>query len=151
MRDLAECSGVPYETQLYENALKDLYRELVGRTPSVEEVRRETPKLRSMLYKAGNKPTNFLKHADRDPCAFLDEEDLKTDDALLEACSLFVAMGFDPTVEMCCFGRWHLAVYPYEDGDTLVTDEGPVHELPRELQLALGQYMLDHWSSASRE
>ncbi len=142
VRDLAEHRGNLRDRQTYENALREIYRAKIGRDPTQEEVERDSPRLRKLLSSARKKPANFLKHADRDPNDFLNEANLETDHILLEACLLYKELGFDLTTEMHAFGRWHLAVYPHEEGDALITADGPVHELSRESQLSFGAWLL---------
>jgi hypothetical protein len=143
VRDLAEHRRPPDASHIYENALKDVYRGLLGRSPTDDQIKRESPKLKSMYFRGSNRPANFLKHADHDQNDFIDESEMNTDDLLLEASALYTMMGFDPTAEMRSFLRWHLAVYPHEDGDAINTAAGPVHELPREDQLEFGAYLLE--------
>jgi hypothetical protein len=127
VRDLAKHRRLPYASHMYENALTDAYRGLLGRSPTDDEIKR--------FFKWSNRPANFLKHADHDQNDFIDESEMNTEHLLLEASALYAMMGFDPTAEMRSCWRWHLAVYPHTDGDTLNTAAGPVHELPREDQL----------------
>jgi len=96
---------------MYEDALTDVYRGLLGRSPTVDEIERESPKLKSMILGSSNGPANFLKHADHDQNDFINESEMNTDDLLLEACTFYTVMGVDLTAEMRSFGRWHLAVY----------------------------------------
>lgn len=86
---------------------------------------------------------NFLKHADRDSGGALDPSTLSTDHLLLEACSIYRDLGLSPTHEMNVFGRWHLAVYPSQERDRIVTKSGDVSEFEREDQLAFGLFLLE--------
>jgi len=89
-----------------------------------------------------SKPANFLKHADRDADKALNSATLKTDHLLLEACVLYVSLGFELTPEMSAFSRWHLAVYPHEQDDGIKTAAGFVHTLERNAQLQFGAFLL---------
>ena len=93
---------------------------------------------------------NFLKHADKDSGRALDPSTLSTDHLLLEACTVYRGLGLAPTHEMNCFGRWHLAVYPSEEADRIVTKAGDVSELDREDQLAFGQFLLETMGGANQ-
>ncbi len=88
-------------------------------------------------------PANFLKHADWDGAKTLNPATLETDHLLLEACTIYVELGFPPTPEMKAFARWHLAVYPHEEQDPIKTAEGFVHELDRNSQLRCGAFLLE--------
>ena len=61
--DLAKHRGAPIADQLYEDTVKEVYRGLLGRSPTDKEVERNSPKLKIQLRKWGNRPANFLKHA----------------------------------------------------------------------------------------
>lgn len=129
--------------EVLENGLSAVYRDLIGRLPSEREIERDLPKLSSLLRRVGNRPANFLKHADRDPGAFLDETGLSTDHLLLEGCTLYLELGLESSAEISAFGRWHLAVYPSEDSDSLETAVGPVHLQSRDVQLEVGNILLN--------
>ena len=138
---------MPDTDQEHRAALAGVYQGFLGRSPTEGEIHRDLPKLERLMRTARNRPVNFLKHADRDPNDLLNENDVKTDHLLLEACFLCASMGFDLTAEMRAFGRWHLAVYPHQEGDALETGIGPVHELPRESQIEVGAFILDKYRS----
>ena len=144
VRDLTEHRRLPDASQLHKDAVTEAYRGLLRRSPTDDEIKQ----LKLMVLRSRNRPANFLKHASDDPNDFLNESEMETDLLVLEACSLYTMLGFDPTAEMCSFVRWHLAVYPHEDGDALNTAAGPVHELPRESQLEVGALMLETYKSA---
>ena len=92
----------------------------------------------------------IISHANNDPHGVLNEDDVKTDHLLIEACVLYVAIGCDITVEMRAFLLWRLAVYPNEDGDILNTAAGPFHELEREHQVEVGMFILERYKSETR-
>jgi hypothetical protein len=98
-----------------------------------------------------NQPANFLKHANRDADKALNPATLETDHLLLEACALYMELGFEPTPEMYAFSRWHLAVYPHDEGDRIVTAAGVVHSLERTAQLQFGAYLLDRILERTQE
>jgi hypothetical protein len=110
IRDLANTIKPWLAGQEHRAALAGVYQGFLGRSPTEGEIHRDLPKLERLMRTARNRPVNFLKHADRDPNDLLNENDVKTDHLLLEACFLCASMGFDPTAEMRAFGRWHLAV-----------------------------------------
>ena len=89
-----------------------------------------------------NRPANFLTHADQDADKMLNQETLKTDHLLLEACCRYEELGLPSTPEMSAFARWHLAVYPHEDGDAIETAAGFVDHLERTEQLEFGAFIL---------
>lgn len=91
------------------------------------------------------RPANFLKHADRDADKALNIAALETDHTLLEACTLYADLGFEPTIEMHAFARWHLAVYPHLEGDRLETASGFLHSLARNAQLECGKFLLERF------
>ncbi len=91
---------------------------------------------------------NFLKH-DLNNIKAVKLDPGEVDFALLEGVALLLKLTKKSTPEMVAFSRWHRAVYPNEPGDELLTgveQEGKqlqVHELPREAQLELGQFLLE--------
>ena len=97
-----------------------------------------------------NRPANFLKHADRDAGKVLDQDSLQTDTLLLVSCVTYAELGLEYTPEMNAFCRWHLAVYPHEDGDAIKTDAGYVQDLSRAHQLEFGDFMLSHYREPPR-
>ena len=96
------------------------------------------------------RPANFLKHADRDEDKTLNEATLESDHLLLEACTLYTDLGFEPTPEMYTFARWHLAVYPHEEGDPIETAAGFIYGLDRSAQLQFGAFFLNRFSESIR-
>lgn len=88
------------------------------------------------------RPANFLKHADQDTAKTLNPATLETDHLLLEACTIYMELGFKPTPEMNAFARWHLAVYPHEEQDPIKTAAGFVHCLDRTAKLQCGAFLL---------
>lgn len=86
---------------------------------------------------------NFLKHADRDSGKSLDPSTLSTDHLLLEACLIYRNLGLEPTHEMNVFGRWHLAIYPSQNEDRIITKSGDVSEFDRDQQLEFGLFLLE--------
>lgn len=128
-----------------QSVLDDLY------APSLKQLRERFPRetsgwnpcdFKSRIQRVKSEPANFLKHADRDPDNALNPETLKTDHLLLEACALYVCLGFELTPEMWAFFRWHLAVYPHEQEDQIKTAAGFVHKLERSAQLQFGAFLL---------
>jgi hypothetical protein len=103
------------------------------------------------LWDARNRPANFLKHADRDADEMLNQGTLETDHLLLEACCLYEELGLPSTPEMSAFARWHLAVYPHEDGDAIETASGFVHSLERTEQLEFGAFILELSSATNNK
>jgi len=141
--DLINRRGLSIADEMYSRAVRTTIQELSGKTPSDEEIVRQLPKWKRFIEEHRNKSANFLKHADRDHKALLNESDLETDDLLLEACHLYSELGFELTTEMKAFRRWHLAVYPHEPGDELLLPTGPIHSLPRDEQLEFGAWLLE--------
>ena len=140
--DLAEQRGQKLSDELHAVSLRSLYKDFLGRTPSDDQIRRDLPPFKKWIRSMKNRPANFLKHADQDAEKSLNPDILGTDDLLLEACALYADMGFDLTPEMYAFARWHLAVYPHEDADKLRTAAGQAHNLPRDAQIELGEFLL---------
>jgi hypothetical protein len=145
LRDLDRHRGGHFDKNKHETAVTGVFRGLIGRDPTTAEVEANSLSIKALLRAKEAKPTNFLKHADKDPDAFLDEDEdeVNADYLLLEACVLYSDLGFDPTATMWAFGRWHLAVYPSGEGDAVVTADSPVDEMPREHQLAFGRWLLE--------
>ena len=90
-----------------------------------------------------NRPANFLKHADRDHRNSLDETKMETDTLLLVSCVTYGDLGFSLSTEMRAYCRWHLAIYPREEGDAIRTAVGSAHKLPRHHQLEFGNHLLE--------
>ena len=90
-----------------------------------------------------NRSANFLKHADRDHGNSLDEMKMETDTLLLVSCVAYNDLGLSLTTEMRAYCRWHLAIYPHEEGDSIQTAVGPAYQLPRHHQLEFGNYLLE--------
>ena len=87
---------------------------------------------------------NFLKHAERNSTKALDPSTLSTDHLLLEACLIYGSLGLKPTDEMNVFCRWHLAIYPSQETDRIITKAGDVNGLVREEQLEFGMFLLEN-------
>jgi len=98
--------------------------------------------LKKLVHSKNRSGANFLKHADKDPDNLLDTEALTTDHMLLEACTLYSNLGFDPSIEMQAFARWHLSVYPSAESDRIKTQAGDVNDLDRSDQLDFGDWLL---------
>ena len=80
----------------------------------------------------------------------LDQDSLQTDTLLLASCVTYAKLGLEYTPEMKAFFRWHLAVYPHEDGDEIKTASGYVHDLSRAHQLDVGDFMLSHYRESPK-
>ena len=133
----------------YSAALERLIQTLKLPHPGEENVRRDVPALKDLIQRLRRKPANFLKHADRDSHASLDEKTLRTEDLLLEACVVYRELGFNLTREMQAYGRWHLAVYPRQQSDKINTALGFVHELSRDAQIQFGAFLLQRTKAPS--
>jgi hypothetical protein len=103
-----------------------------------------TQDVKKLVQRPNRGSANFLKHADKDPDKALDQATLRTDDLLLEACVMYLELGFKLTPEMKAFARWHLAVHPRTHEDRLKTKAGDVCDLSREDQLEFGAFLLDN-------
>ena len=90
-----------------------------------------------------NRSATFLTHADRDHGSSLDETEPDTDTLLLVSCVTYTDLGLSLTTEMRAYCRWHLAIYPHEEGGAIRTSVGYAHELPRHHQLEFGSYLLE--------
>jgi hypothetical protein len=132
-----------------QSSMREAYEkaraELRERFPGAPPLSLGPEQFRIWMQQRRSAAANFLKHADRDAEQSLDVSRMETDHLLLEACSLYDDLNFKPTPEMQAFGRWHLAVYPHEEGDKLDTALGPVHELNRAAQLEVGAFLLEHY------
>src|SRR6185312_16485019 len=96
------------------------------------------------LQERNRSGANFLKHADRDTGKALDQSSLSTDHLILEACGIYRNLGLELSHEMNVFGRWHLAVYPSQEQDRIITKSGDVSELTRDEQLDFGMFLLEN-------
>ena len=144
--DLAEKRNLAPYTESIRKTIATLYRQQFGETIPNHKLHHwaaqfENGYLRPHL----NRPANFLKHAENDASKVLDQESLQTDILLLVSCVTYAELGPEYTPEMNAFCRWHLAVYPHEDGDEIKTDSGYVHDLSRAHQLEFGDFMLSHY------
>ncbi len=140
--DVSKHRKRPLLDGIYEETLIDVYRKLLKRTPTKDEIRRELPNMTGKLIQHQRHPANFLKHANRDPQEVLDTDTISTDHLLLQACCIYGDLGLELTPEMRAFSRWHLAVYPSADGDELQTAVGALHTLSRDEQLDAGAFLL---------
>ena len=141
--DLAKKRNMTPYTESIGKTMTALYRQKFGEEISDDKLQRWITQFESKHFQPHlNRPANFLKHADRDPQSVLDQDDLQTDLLLLGSCITYANLGLDYTPEMKAFIRWHLAVYPREDGDEIKTDSGHIHDLSRDLQLECGEFML---------
>jgi len=128
----------PVLDDAYSDALKQLHKHLPDKT-----LRWNLQEFKTWYRGESHRPANFLKHADRDAAKTLNPATLETDHLLLEACAIYMELGFKPTPEMNAFGRWHLAVYPHEEQDPIETAAGFVHCLNRTDQLQCGVFLLN--------
>jgi|SRR3990172_4070823 len=96
-----------------------------------------------------NIPANFLKHADRDPDAILNNvEDNASDWILFMACLYYRDLGHQLTPEMSALTTWHIALYP----DIIISDDKVrndvlnsvqfLHKMPRHDQLEIGRQLM---------
>ena len=135
----------PY-TESIGKAMATLYRQRFGITIPNRKLRYWAAQFEKEHFRPHlNRPANFLKHADQDAGKVLDQDGLQTDTLLLFSCVTYTELGLEYTPEMTAFCRWHLAVYPHEDGDAIKTDAGYVHDLSRAHQLEFGDFMLSHY------
>lgn len=71
------------------------------------------PGMEKEFWAAMHVPSNFLKHADRDADAILDEVDEKVNDIIiLLACLYYRDLGYQLTPEMIVLMSWVYALYP---------------------------------------
>ncbi|HEX4113365.1 MAG TPA: hypothetical protein VH020_12590, partial [Stellaceae bacterium] len=145
LRSLAEKHGVTIEDDAAVHAMRRVFQAFDGTKRTDQELRRELPQAKKWIRIQQHKPANFLKHADKDAdmALAIDELDVDTDHVLLQACAYYVALDLPLTPEIEAFGRWHLAVYPNEPGDEIVTAVGKVDKLNRLDQLDFGAFLLD--------
>ena len=144
--DLTEKRNLAPWTESIKETIATLYLQQFGETIPIHKLQHwatqfEKKKLRPYL----NHPANFLKHADQDAGEVLDQDSLQTDTLLLASCVTYAKLGLEYTPEMKAFIRWHLAVYPHENGDEIKTASGYVHDLSRAHQLEVGDFMLSHY------
>lgn len=129
----------------YEESLKKALRQMIGKPPSNSD----QSYLSDLFRKHLKQPANFLKHADKDTEESLDKDSLETDHLLLASCVTHGELGLKHTPEMRAFIRWHLAVYPHEDGDDIQTGAGYIHDLSRAYQLQCGDFLLTQYRASS--
>ena len=149
--DLAEKRNLAPYTESIKTTIATLYRQQFRETIPNHKLQHwaaefENKNLRPYL----NRPTNFLKHADQDAGMVLDQDSLQTDTLLLASCVTYAKLGLEYTPEMKAFFRWHLAVYPHEDGDEIKTASGYVHDLSRAHQFDVGDFMLSHYRESPK-
>jgi len=123
---------------LYAETLSELHKNYPG-----IPLPREAVSFKAWLQEKNRTGANFLKHADRDSGKALDPATLSTDHLLLEACGIYRELGLAPTHEMNVFGRWHLAVYPSQIEDRIITQSGDVSDFHRSQQLEYGLFLLE--------
>ena len=145
LRSLAEKQGITIEDDTTMHAMRHLFQALSGTERTDRELRPGLSEAKKWFRIQQHKPANFLKHADKDADKVfaIDELDVNTDHVLLQACAFYVALDLPLTPEIEAFGRWHLAIYPHEPGDEIVTAVGNVDQLSRADQLDFGAFLLD--------
>ena len=122
----------------YSDGLKQLQKHFPAKT-----LMWNLQKVKSWYGYESRRPANFLKHANDDATKTLNPATLNTDHLLLEACTIYMELGFKPTPEMNAFARWHLAVYPHEEQDPIETAAGFVDRLTRTEKLQFGAFLLE--------
>jgi hypothetical protein len=142
LADLLTYRGSNENEDIYADALKKAVFQVAHRAPSDDAMRRALPRLMKEFRNHRRRPANFLKHAERDATEVLDPDTMGTDDLLLEACTIYCRLGLPATPEMSAFGRWHLAMYPLQEEDRIVTAVGDVSTLSRNEQLEFGAFLL---------
>ena len=148
--DLAEKRNLAPYTESIRKTIATQYRQQFGETIPNHKLRHWADEFEKRFFVPHlNRPANFLKHADRDAEKSLDQDSLQTDTLLLVSCTTYAELGLEYTPEMNAFCRWHLAVYPHEDGDAIKTDAGYVHDLFRVHQLEFGDFMLSHYREST--
>ena len=141
--DLAEKRNLAPYTKSIRETIAALYRQSSEKTISNHELQHWADEFEEKVFVPHlNHPANFLKHADRDAGKSLDQDSVQTDTLLLVSCVTYAELGLEYTAEMNAYCRWHLAVYPHEDGDAIKIDAGYVHDLPRAHQLEFGEFIL---------
>lgn len=149
--DLAAKRNVTPYTESIGQAITTLYRQRFGEAIPNHKLQRWVARFEERHFRPyWNRPANFLKHADRDPGDVLDQDSLQTDTLLLVSCTTYAELGLEYTPEMSAFCRWHLSVYPHEDGDEIKTDSGYVHDLSRAHQIEFGEFMLSHYRESPK-
>lgn len=144
--DLAEKRDLAPYTESIRKTIATLYRQQFGETIPIHKLQHWATQFEKWNFRPYlNHPANFLKHADEDAGEVLDQDSLQTDTLLLASCVTYAKLGLEYTPEMKAFFRWHLAVYPHEDGDEIKTASGYVHDLSRAHQLEVGDFMLSHY------
>ena len=148
--DLAEKRNLAPYTESIKKTIATLYRQQLGEAIPNHKLQHWAAQFEEKNFRPHlNRPANFLKHADKDAGKVLDQDSLQTDTLLLVSCSTYAALGLQYTPEMEAFFRWHLAVYPHEDGDKVKTDSGYIHDFSRAHQLEFGDFMLNHYRESS--
>ena len=130
----------------YSDALKQVHKQFPEKT-----LRWNLQEFKTWYRRVSRRPANFLKHADQDAVKTLNPATLETDHLLLEACTIYMELGFKPTPEMNAFARWHLAVYPHEEPDQIETAAGFVDRLDRTDQLQFGAFLVDQYMKGDQE
>jgi len=112
------------------------------------------PGMEGKLWKAFNRPANFLKHAADDPDGILENIQEEANDVLiLFACFYYQDLGYKWTPQMVAFITWFMVLHPeiiellIEDptvNDMVADDEiSALKEKPRPEQLAFGKTITD--------
>ena len=154
LRDLAEQRGTMLAEIPVTGMIKTL-RELGQPIPeNVSLSDQDRDKLKKWVYGMENRAANFLKHAKIDSHRALDIGLVDNDWVLLQCVCHFKTLVNELTPEMYTFARWHLAVYPTFERDTLprkenIKDESEqLHKLLRNEQLEAGGELLDIFRKA---
>ena len=138
LKDLAKKRGISLVgDQSIENSYKN-------NPPHIKESV-DLQQFKKLIYSYLNNPANFLKHADRDAKSSLSIEARDTDNTLFECCNTYEELGLEGTAEMCAFATWYFAVYFHEDGHEIRTSVGYVHDLPRDVQIKIGDFLLTQY------
>lgn len=108
------------------------------------------PGMEKEFWKQAHRPANFLKHADKDPAAILDNVHEGAAEMTLLLCGYYYRdLGYEITKEMKALGLWCSMSYPeivrpgssLEQAAATLGVEG-LHTLPRDKQLAFGKKLL---------
>ena len=105
------------------------------------------------FWKLFNRTANFLKHAEKDPHATLENVPEEINDGLIIlACFYYKELGYEWTPEMVAFIMWYMVLHPEfaelmtNDQiihDVIAEEQNTIRAISRSEQLNFGKFLFD--------
>jgi hypothetical protein len=111
------------------------------------------PGMEGKFWKLFNRTANFLKHAEKDPHATLENVPEEINDGLIIlACFYYKELGYEWTPEMVAFIMWYMVLHPEfaelmtNDQiihDVIAEEQNTIRAISRSEQLNFGKFLFD--------